>query len=108
LKFGDIVTAVASLTVIVGLTMLPLYVVLAPTLGFFWGGTVVGVISTLVSSVIVGYIFAGKMLDGRREAIAVTIGVGSRRDNTGIPGHVPKRCYNICNRLHRALCWFDA
>ena len=70
MKFGDIVTAVASLIVIVGLTMLPLYVVLAPTLGVLWGGMVVGVISTLVSSVIVGYIFAGKMLDGRREAIA--------------------------------------
>jgi len=70
LKFGDIVTAVASLIVILGLTMLPLYVVLAPTLGVLWGGMVVGAISTLVSSVIVGYIFAGKMLEGRREAIA--------------------------------------
>ena len=33
---------------------------------------VVGVISTLVSSAIVGYVFAGKMLDGRKEAIAKT------------------------------------
>jgi hypothetical protein len=70
LKFGDVVTAVASLVVIMVLLMAPLYMVLAPTLGIYLGGTVTGAVSTFLSALIVGYIFAGKILEARRETIA--------------------------------------
>jgi hypothetical protein len=70
LKFGDVVTAVASLVVIMPLITLPLYMVLTPALDIYWGGTVTGAISTFLSALIVGYIFAGKILEARRETIA--------------------------------------
>jgi hypothetical protein len=54
LKFGDIVAAVASLTVIRVLIMTPLYMVLAPTLGIYWGGIITGAVSTFLSALIVG------------------------------------------------------
>jgi len=70
LKFGDVVTAAASLVVLMVLIITPLYVVLAPTLGIYWGGIVTGAVSTLLSALVVGYIFAGKILEARRETVA--------------------------------------
>jgi hypothetical protein len=44
--------------------------VLTPAFGIYWGGIVTGVVSTFLSALVVGYIFAGKILEARRETIA--------------------------------------
>jgi len=44
--------------------------VLVPALGFYWGSNVSVLISVLLSALIGGYIFAGKIWEARREAIA--------------------------------------
>ena len=70
LRFGDVLTAVASLFLITVLVSYPLEIVLIPTLGFYWGPTLGALSSVLISSLIVGYIFARKILEGRKESIA--------------------------------------
>ena len=70
MKFGDVVIAVASIAVIAVLIGFPLMLVLIAALGFYLGQNVGAAVSFLLSSLIVGYIFAGKILEARREAIA--------------------------------------
>jgi hypothetical protein len=69
LKFGDVVTAVASLAVITLLLDSVLLAVFVPVMSA--GGTdVAGILSTLVASLIVGYVFALKIQEeSRRGAI---------------------------------------
>ena len=69
MKFGDIVTCVASLAVILALIGFPLELVLIPALGVDWGPTVSSAISILLSALIGGYIFAGKIWEARMESI---------------------------------------
>jgi len=60
LKFGDIVTAVASLTILDTLIYSVLLAVLIPV-NFYWGPDVAGIVSVLLASLIVGYVFAAKI-----------------------------------------------
>jgi len=71
LKFGDVVTAVASSVVVMVLIHFPLMIVLIPALGAFWGINVSAIISVLLSALTVGYVFATKIWEeSRMEAIA--------------------------------------
>ena len=70
MRFGDVLIAVATLFLITVLVSYPLESMLIPTLGFYWGPTLGALVSVLISSLIVGYIFARKILDGRKESIA--------------------------------------
>jgi len=70
LRFGDVLTAVASFFLITVFVSYPLEIVLIPALGFYWGPTLGALSSVLISSLIVGYIFARKMFEGRKESIA--------------------------------------
>ena len=70
LRFGDVLTAVASLFLITVLISYPLEAVLVPTLGFYWGPTLGALVSVLLSALICGSIFARKILEGRKESIA--------------------------------------
>jgi len=73
LKFGDLVTCVASIAVIFALIAGPLDMVLVSALGISrmnnWGYDVSIIVSFLLSALISGYIFAGKLWEARREAI---------------------------------------
>jgi hypothetical protein len=70
LKFGDVITAVASLTVIAILLDFVFLVVFVPV-NSYWGVDIAGWLSTLVASLIVGYVFAAKIQEeSRRGAIA--------------------------------------
>jgi len=73
LKFGDVVTCVASIAVIFALIFAPLDLVLFSALGISgmtnWGYTVSSIVSVFLSALISGYIFAGKIWEARREAI---------------------------------------
>lgn len=66
LKFGDVVIAVASITIILILIMFPLILVLTPALGNFAGFELSAVISFLLSPIIVGYIFSQKIWEENR------------------------------------------
>jgi len=67
LKFGDVVTAVASLVVITLLLDSVLLAIFVPVMST--GGTnVAGILSTLVASLIVGYVFALKMQEESKRA----------------------------------------
>jgi len=70
LKFGDVVTAVATLAVVYVLIYSVLGIVLVP-LNSVWGLNVTFFVSVLVSASIVGYVFAGKI---REESRMVSIG----------------------------------
>ena len=70
LRFGGVLTAVASLFLITVLFSYPLEIVLIPALGFYLGPTLGALISVLISSLIVGYIFSRKIFEGRKESIA--------------------------------------
>jgi len=68
LKFGDVVTCVASIGVIFALIAFPLDLVFFSVLGL--GGYSVGLfVSMFLCALIAGYIFAGKLWEARREAI---------------------------------------
>jgi len=73
LKFGDVVTCVASLTVILVLVDVPIAMVLVPALGFDLGPTVSSAVSMLLSALIGGYIFAGKIWEEARMAAIAKI-----------------------------------
>jgi len=75
LKFGDVVTAVASLTVIVILIYFPLTLVLTPALGNYAGYTLSAFISFPISAIIVGYIFAQKIWEENRTKTIAKISV---------------------------------
>ena len=60
MKFGDIITAVASLTVVSLLLNFVFLAVFVPV-DSSWGVNVAGILSILVASLIVGYLFAVKI-----------------------------------------------
>jgi hypothetical protein len=65
LKFGDVMTAVASLVVVY---MLLDFVLLAVVINVnsYWAPDIATVVSVLVASLIVGYVFAGKIKEESR------------------------------------------
>ena len=70
MKFGDVVTAVASLVVILALIEFALGIVLIPA-GLDWSGNITGVISLFLASLIVGYVFGRRIWEeAGMEAIA--------------------------------------
>jgi len=75
LKFGDVIIAVASLTIILVLIMFPLILILTPALGNFAGFELSAVISFLLSAIIVGYIFTQKIWEENRTKTIVKISV---------------------------------
>jgi hypothetical protein len=66
LKFGDVVMAAASAMVIFVLVGVPLHLALVSPLGYYWGDIVGMIIAILISAVIVGYVFAGKIWEEHR------------------------------------------
>ena len=70
MKFGDVVMAVATGTVIMVLISFLLHMVLVPTMGYYWGLNVGSIISIFLATLITGYIFAGKIWEARVKAIA--------------------------------------
>ena len=70
MKFGDVVTCVASLAVILVLVGSPLEIVLTTALGSGWEYVITGV-NFLLTTLIGGYIFGGKIWEeARMESIA--------------------------------------
>ena len=67
MKFGDIIVAVASLFVVMWLVNAVLNFVLIPA-STSYGGDVAYILSVLVSGLVVGYIFAGKLREESRMA----------------------------------------
>jgi hypothetical protein len=70
LKFGDVIVAVASWQVVFILVHTVLSIALIP-ISSYWGFNVDSILSFLVSALIVGYVFAGKI---REESKMVSIG----------------------------------
>jgi phosphoglycerol transferase MdoB-like AlkP superfamily enzyme len=70
LKFGDVITSVASLAVVFILVDSVLGIALVP-MNSYWGLDVTSIVSFLVSALIVGYVFADKI---REESRMVSIG----------------------------------
>jgi hypothetical protein len=66
-KFGDVVIAVASLIVAFSLFDCVLNFALIP-MNTYWGGMVAVIVSILVSALIVGYVFAGKIQEESKRA----------------------------------------
>jgi len=66
LKFGDVVTAVASLIVIIIFISFPLTLVLTPALGNYEAFELSGFVSFILSPIIVGYIFTQKIWEENR------------------------------------------
>ena len=65
MKFGDVITAVASLTVISFLLVFAFLSVLVPV-DSTWGLDVANILSILLASLIVGYVFAVKIQEESR------------------------------------------
>ena len=65
LKFGDVVTAVASLTVVYILLELVMLAVMVPV-NSYWGPDISTIVSVLVAALIVGYVFAAKINEESR------------------------------------------
>jgi phosphoglycerol transferase MdoB-like AlkP superfamily enzyme len=70
LKFGDVIIAVASVSVAFLLIDTVLSFALIP-MNSAWGGYVADIVSLIVSALIVGYVFAGKI---REESKMASIG----------------------------------
>lgn len=69
MKFGDVITAVASLFLITVLISYPLETMLISLLGLNLAPTIGALISVLLGGLIIGYVFSGKTADGRKEAL---------------------------------------
>jgi len=73
LKFGDVITAVASLSVAFILFDFVLSAVMIPV-NSSWGVDVATIVSILASSLIIGCVFAGKIQEGsRRGAVSIIV-----------------------------------
>jgi len=70
LRFGDVATAVASLFLVTVLISYPLEIVLISTLGLHSGPAIGASISVLLGALIIGYVFSGRIENGRKESIA--------------------------------------
>jgi hypothetical protein len=71
LKFGDVITAVASLTVAFFLFDCVFNLALVPATSTDWGAMAAVIVSVLVSGLVVGYVFAGKI---QEESKMISIG----------------------------------
>jgi hypothetical protein len=69
LRFGDVITAVASLFLITILISYPLEIMLILILGLHLRPTIGALISVLLGGFIIGYIFSGKIENYSKEAI---------------------------------------
>ena len=69
MKFGDIITAVASLFLITVLISYPLESLLISLLGLNLAPIIGALISVLLGGLLVGYVFAGKTDGGRKEVL---------------------------------------
>jgi len=73
LKFGDLVMAVATIAVVYALIAAPLQWVLFSAVGISamnnWGYITILIVTVFLSTLINGYIFAGKIWEARRESI---------------------------------------
>ena len=69
MKFGDIVTAVASLFLITVLISYPLESLLISLLGLNLAPTISALFSVLFGGLLVGYFFVGKADNGRKESL---------------------------------------
>ena len=70
MRFGDVITAVASLFLVTVLISYPLETVLISILGLYLGPLVGASVSVLLGALIIGYVFSGRAENGRKEAIA--------------------------------------
>lgn len=66
MKFGDVITAVASLFLITVLISYPLEVLLISLLGLSLAPTIGALISVLIGAMTIGYIYSGKTTNGDR------------------------------------------
>jgi len=65
-KFGDLITAMASLFLVTVLISYPLEVLLISLLGLNLAPTIGALISVLIGALTVGYIFSGRMTESKR------------------------------------------
>jgi MFS family permease len=72
LRYGDVITAVASLFLVTVLISYPLEVVLISALGLHSGPPIGASVSVLLGALIIGCIFSGRISNGRKEAIVKT------------------------------------
>ena len=70
MRFGEVLTAALSLFLTSILFSYPLETVLTPTLGFSWGPILGALGSVLIGSLLVGFLFARKMSEHRKESLA--------------------------------------
>lgn len=68
MKFGDVIIAVASLTVAFFLFDCVFNLALVPATGSDYGAMVAVIVSILLSGLVVGYVFAGKIQEESRRA----------------------------------------
>ena len=74
LRFGDVITAVATLTIIHILLETVLFAAIIPV-NSLWGPDIAMIVSLLVASLVVGYLFAGKIYEESRRGAIVRIAV---------------------------------
>ena len=70
LRFGDVITAVASLFLVTVLISYPLETALISICGLYSGPLIGALVSVLLGALIIGYVFSGRIENERREAIA--------------------------------------
>jgi high-affinity Fe2+/Pb2+ permease len=75
LKFGDIIIAVASLTIVAVLIMFPLTLAFTSTLGNFGGFMLSAVVAFLLGAIIVGYVFTRRIWEENRTRTIAKIAV---------------------------------
>jgi hypothetical protein len=68
-RFGDVITAVAALFLVTVLISYPLEIVLVSFLGLGLAPTIGALVSVLLGSLIIGYVFSRKMGNGSTETI---------------------------------------
>ena len=66
LKFSNVILAVATVAVIDVLVYLVLGIALIPSVGSYWGLNSAAILSLLVSGLVVGFVFAGKIQEESR------------------------------------------
>jgi len=103
LRFGDVLTAVASLFLITVLVSYPLETVLIPTLGFYLEPKLGALVSVLTSSLIVDYISRSEP-----HSFIVNIWVVCYWRLVRRFPNVHERNYSGSVEFQRIICWFEA
>ena len=75
MKFGDVILAVATVAVIDVLVYYVFGIALIPSMGSFWGLNSASIVSMLVSGLVVGCVFAGKIQEESRIRAVAKIAV---------------------------------